>query len=390
MIDEKANLCCGCKLCCNLCPTQAIDIRNYKVLNYRPHVDYDKCIRCGKCIKNCPFISFSSKSNNLSIAYAAQSKKIDDFAGSSSGGIASSLMLYALKNNYLVYSTFFHNGQFCIRHIDDLKCLRMASGSKYVYSNPALVYKEIADKHLATFAQNDTKDFFVFMRNTNNYMNGAYKVQDLTMEDFSNICDYFNTRLGTFAPSGSSAQGSLTNSSYAQLLYPAFYKACLYSPTIMAGENLHTSYSKGNWYVPSVEEMRILVANRILSTTTSSNVSQSAADWDSVSYTGKGLFTDANKGKFVGFLTGLGTGLSSNSKTYSYMTSDVADSPGGNIVYGESGYSYQTIYYRWLGCYSWSSAQYNSVVSDTDHQNCRRDFSYTMPLCCEITVTKES
>ena len=252
------------------------------------------------------------------------------------------------------------------------------------------LYKEIADKHLATFAQNDTKDFFVFMRNTNNYMNGAYKVQDLTMEDFSNICDYFNTRLGTFAPSGSSAQGSLTNSSYAQLLYPAFYKACLYSPTIMAGENLHTSYSKGNWYVPSVEEMRILVANRILSTTTSSNVSQSAADWDSVSYTGKGLFTDANKGKFVGFLTGLGTGLSSNSKTYSYMTSDVADSPGGNIVYGESGYSYQTIYYRWLGCYSWSSAQYNSVVSDTDHQNCRRDFSYTMPLCCEITVTKES
>lgn len=146
MIDEKANLCCGCKLCCNLCPTQAIDIRNYKVLNYRPHVDYDKCIKCGKCINNCPFISFSSKTNNLSIAYAAQSKKIDDFAGSSSGGIASSLMLYALKNNYLVYSTFFHNGQFCVRHIDDLKCLRMASGSKYVYSNPTLVYKEIADK----------------------------------------------------------------------------------------------------------------------------------------------------------------------------------------------------------------------------------------------------
>lgn len=146
MIDKKANVCCGCKLCCNLCPTQAIDIRNYNILNYRPYVNYDKCIKCGKCINNCPFISLSSKSNNLSIAYAAQSKKIDDFAGSSSGGIASSLMFHALKNNYLVYTTSFYNGQFCIRRINDLKCLRMASGSKYVYSNPTLAYKEISDK----------------------------------------------------------------------------------------------------------------------------------------------------------------------------------------------------------------------------------------------------
>ena len=116
-------------------------------------------------------------------------------------------------------------------------------------------YKAIADQHLATLAQNDTKDFFVFMRNTNSYMNGAYEVQDLTTEDFSNICDYFNTRLSTYAPSGSAAQGSLTNSSYAQLLYPAFYNACLYSPTVNTGESLHTSYSKGNWYVPSVDEL---------------------------------------------------------------------------------------------------------------------------------------
>lgn len=246
-------------------------------------------------------------------------------------------------------------------------------------------YKAIADHHLTTLAQNDTKDFYVFMRNTNSYMNGAYEIQDLTTEDFSNICDYFNTRLSTYAPSGSSAQGSLTNSSYAQLLYPAFYNACLYSPTVNSGESLHAGYSKGNWYIPSVDEVRILIANRIKSTTAFSNANQSASDWDSINYKGSGMFTDSNKGKFAGFLTGLGSaGL------YSYMTSDVANSPGGNIVYGETGTDSNTTYYKWAGCYSWSSAQWGYVTSQYDHKNCRRDFTYTMPLCCEITITKES
>ena len=246
-------------------------------------------------------------------------------------------------------------------------------------------YKAIADYHLTTLAQNDTKDFFVFMRNTNSYMNGAYEVQDLTTEDFSNICDYFNTRLSTYAPSGSNAQGSLNNSSYAQLLYPAFYNACLYSPKVNSGESLHTGYSKGNWYVPSVDEVRILIANRIKSTTASSNASQSASDWDSKEYKGSGMFTDSNKGKFAGFLTDLGA-----TNSYSYMTSDVANNPGGNIVYGETGNSYSTVYYKWLGCYSWNSAQWDSIASQYDHLNCRRDLTYTMPLCCEITITKES
>lgn len=247
------------------------------------------------------------------------------------------------------------------------------------------MYKNLADQHLTTLAQNDTKDFFVFMRNNNSYMNGAYEVQDLTAEDFSNICDYFNTRLSTYAPSGSAAQGSLTNSSYAQLLYPAFYNACLYSPTVNSGESLHTGYGKGNWYVPSVDEVRILIANRIKSTTAFSNANQSASDWDSINYKGSGMFTDANKGKFAGFLTSLGS-----SDSYSYMTSDVANSPGGNIVYGETGTNSGTLYYKWAGCYSWSSAQWDYVASQHDHKNCRRDFTYTMPLCCEITITKES
>lgn len=221
------------------------------------------------------------------------------------------------------------------------------------------------------------------MNKTNNYMTGAYQVKDFTMEDFTNICDYFNTRLSTYTPSGSGAQGSLTNGSYAQLLYPAFYSACLYTPEVKDNETLHTGYGKGNWYVPSVEEMRILIANRIKSTTLATNASQSAVDWNSKAYTGFGMFTDANKGKFTGFLDSLG------STTYSYMTSDVANNQGGNIIYGSNNNYSSSTKYAWFGSYSWNSAQYDWTNSDYDHTNCRRDFAYTMPLCCEITITKE-
>ena len=244
-------------------------------------------------------------------------------------------------------------------------------------------YKQVADEHLSILAEEDTKDFFVFMNGTNNYMTGAYKVKDFTMEDFTNICDYFNSRLSTYTPSGSGAQGSLNKGSYAQLLYPVFYKACLYVPKVKNDEFLHSGYAKGNWYVPSVEEMRILIAHRIKSTTLSSNASQSAVDWASKTYTGLGIFTDSNKGKFTGFLDSLGD------STYSYMTSDVANNQGGNIIYGSSTDYNNTTKYAWFGSYSWNSAQYGWANGNYDHSNCRRDFSYTMPLCCEITINKE-
>lgn len=246
-------------------------------------------------------------------------------------------------------------------------------------------HKNIANEHLRILVENDSKDFGVFMKTTNSYMNGANEVQDLTSEDFSNICTYFNTRLSTFAPSGYSSQGSLTNSSYAQLLYSAFYNACLYVPTTKSGESLLSGYAKGNWYIPSIEEMTILIAHRIISTTSASDASQSAQDWDSTSYTGNGIFTDSNKAYFSGFLKDLGSTTS-----YSYMTSDVVSSvPGFSIIYAEvSDWSNNTSQ-KWLGNWPYASAIQGSLTT-SGHVNCRRDKSYTMPLCCEITVTKES
>ena len=245
------------------------------------------------------------------------------------------------------------------------------------------VYKTIANEHLRILAEQDVRDFFVYMKN-NQYMNGAYEVQDITAEDFTKICDQFNTRLSTIVPSGGASQGTLINNSYAQLLYPIFYQAYLYDPEIKPGESLFEGYAKGNWYIPSVEETTVLIAHRIISTTATNNASQSASDWDSVEYNGKGIFTDNNKAHFAGFLTNQGNG-----GTYTYMTSDVANTSGFSIVYGEYEYYGATAQQKWFGSWSYYNAtQYGSGDSQS-HANCQRDRVYTMPLCCEITVSKQ-
>lgn len=259
----------------------------------------------------------------------------------------------------------------------DIKTYPSRSGKDNI-----LKYKAIADQHLKLLVRADGNDFGKFMKTTNKYMNSANEVQKLSLKDFDNICSYFNTRLGTITPASGSAQSALIGNSYAQLLYPVFYQAYLYSPEVKEGESLFEGYSQGNWYVPSIEESTVLIAHRIKSTTTTNNASQSASFWNSQDYTGKGIFKDSNKAYFDGFLTKQGS-----TSSYTYMTSDIAANAGFSIVYGEYNYYSSSAQQKWFGSWSYYSA--NTYGNDSqNHSNCQRDKYCTMPLCCEITVSK--
>lgn len=243
-------------------------------------------------------------------------------------------------------------------------------------------YKKIADIHMSYLAENDETQFGSFMI-SNSYMNRAFQIGDLDITQFENVCDQFNNRLKTLVLSGGASQGDLINSSYEQLLYPVFYKACLYQPTILSNEILFDQYKKGNWYIPSVEEVSVLVAYRIKSTTTTTNAAQSKLDWNSNNYTGKSIFTGSNNSHFAGFLKQQGANV------YSYMTSDVANNTGFSIVYGERSDYGSNPTQGWFANWSYQDATFGYNWNSTSHENCRRDKTYNMPLCCEITVNKE-
>ena len=47
--------CCGCGACFSICPREAISMIEDKEGFEYPVIKEDKCIRCYKCLKVCPF-----------------------------------------------------------------------------------------------------------------------------------------------------------------------------------------------------------------------------------------------------------------------------------------------------------------------------------------------
>lgn len=246
------------------------------------------------------------------------------------------------------------------------------------------IYKTIADHHMNLLASADQTNFGNYMKNKG-YMNSSFEIIDgFTVDEFDSICDQFNLRAGAVIPSGGTAQGALSSqNTYAQLIYPAFYKASIFQPE--TDGVLMDYYKAGNWYVPSITEMSMLIAHRIISVTTAVQAADSVADWYSTNptYTGNGIFTEANKAYFGGFLSDLVDTYNGN---YVYMTSNVVDFK--NAIYSVSSNGTNKLI-GWKAQYSYSTHSQNWVYSLTESASCRRDRSYTVPMCCQITINKD-
>lgn len=51
---QNIDNCCGCGVCCDICPKNALVLeKNIKGFLY-PKFDSDSCISCGLCTKVCP------------------------------------------------------------------------------------------------------------------------------------------------------------------------------------------------------------------------------------------------------------------------------------------------------------------------------------------------
>ena len=81
----KADLCCGCSLCADVCPCGAIDIVPDEYGFARPRIDAEKCVECGACRDKCPVNG--SRENDMTEVFAAFAKDESIRKNSSSGGI---------------------------------------------------------------------------------------------------------------------------------------------------------------------------------------------------------------------------------------------------------------------------------------------------------------
>ena len=117
----ERGLCTGCGTCVSMCPSQAIDmILDSKLQIYVPKIERAKCTGCGLCIKVCPghavdfkqlnkvFLEKDLQDNTLNVmlgyylnCYTGYSMNSDIRFDSSSGGIVTELLIFALEEGLI-------------------------------------------------------------------------------------------------------------------------------------------------------------------------------------------------------------------------------------------------------------------------------------------------
>lgn len=137
--------CCGCGACVNICPRNAITMKEDEFGFLYPSLDQEKCVKCGLCKKACSY--HNNENMNLpKETYAAASNNDETLKKVASGGIFSILAEMVIEEDGVVFgATLEHkNEELVPMHIaieskDELYKLQ---GSKYVQSAIGTTYQE--------------------------------------------------------------------------------------------------------------------------------------------------------------------------------------------------------------------------------------------------------
>lgn len=142
MINLPHSKCYGCQACKNACPTDAITMKEDEFGFIFPTVDFDKCVKCGLCIKTCPELNTHSF-HEPQIVYSAQSRKSTISLHSSSGGVAYILSRSVIEKGGVVYGcSQLYATQVKHVRIDSIDDLPLIQNSKYVHSDIGIAYRE--------------------------------------------------------------------------------------------------------------------------------------------------------------------------------------------------------------------------------------------------------
>ncbi len=136
--------CCGCSACKNICPVNAIEMKEDKEGFKYPDIDNSKCINCGKCKRVCPIINVQKEVKIEQRAYAVNNKDNIVRKESTSGGAFTAIGKYIIKNNGIVYGASFDDKYNVVHskstNIEELKKYR---NSKYVQSDINTTFSEV-------------------------------------------------------------------------------------------------------------------------------------------------------------------------------------------------------------------------------------------------------
>lgn len=147
VLHSRGLACTGCGGCQNVCPVQAIKMTADEEGFFKPHIDERLCTGCNLCERTCPQLNPKKDRSASPDCYAVRADAAT-IAKSSSGGAFSVLADYVFRQGGVVCGAAF-DGDFhgvSLVLIDKREELHRLHGSKYVYSKPANIYRQVKEK----------------------------------------------------------------------------------------------------------------------------------------------------------------------------------------------------------------------------------------------------
>lgn len=138
LAESKEN-CCGCNLCKQICPVDAITMELDEYGFLYPSINQKKCIRCNKCVSHCMFSNKEKKDGfEAPDTYAAVNKNKVTLKKSASGGVFSALAENIISCGGVVFGAAMEvfDGHLKAKHIyiEKIAEIGRLQGSKYVQS----------------------------------------------------------------------------------------------------------------------------------------------------------------------------------------------------------------------------------------------------------------
>lgn len=143
------NHCTGCGACQNICPVDAIEMRENEDGFIFPNIDHDRCVDCGLCKMHCPELNqeqVEKYRTQQSECYAMMADE-DIRSQSSSGGIFTILANYVLEAGGYVCGAAYSDDYRSVKHIiiNSKEELWRIRGSKYVQSDIGFTYENLKE-----------------------------------------------------------------------------------------------------------------------------------------------------------------------------------------------------------------------------------------------------
>ena len=138
------NQCLSCRSCEQICPKNAVIMKENKEGFLQPNIDENICVDCGLCKNHCPIFVSVKKNNYKQEAFASFLKDFEKSKKSTSGGIFTALAEYFIYNNGIVFGAAYDEN-LRVHHIgvENITDLEKIKGSKYVSSDTEYTFNEV-------------------------------------------------------------------------------------------------------------------------------------------------------------------------------------------------------------------------------------------------------